>query len=583
VPAKGGNTSNLMTHLKEHHVELYTEALSAQNSSRQDSQSSSSSQPPPDQPSITDAIEASKKFNVKSPRALELNRAVAYFIAKDELPFYTVEKPGFRALVAKLNPRYELPGRKYFVERQFPQLYNEVKDKTVLPKLAQATHFAVTTDLWTSNSNSPFMSFTVHFIDPKWHLQSLCLDTVAIFQDHTGKNIAEAFQDVLANWGLDISHVVATTTDNGSNFVAAFSVLQCEWLSCFGHNLNLAVMKAVNIDRVQQAVKKCHSLIEVFSRSWKKTRDLRRKQEELGLPQHKLIADVSTRWGSTYDMVARIVEQQQAICSVLAEDRKHWNKMPSDGNFANLEDMVKVLHPLSIFTDALSGEKHVTISAVRPLLDHILKKIVDVQPSDRPMVKQMKEKISEDLSNRYSSLATSLLDKCSFLDPRFRCKFVTDREEVLYQIKEEAVSELESFSPPRPMPTDHDIETESTEEARPPVKKKKLKGLSAILQHCVEPIDDEDLSCEEKVEKELRRYEEYPSVPIDTDPLRWWEHEEQKFPNLKCLARKYLCICGTSVPSERLFSKGGNIVTAQRNRLSSEHVSMLIFLSKNLS
>ena len=99
-------------------------------------------------------------------------------------------------------------------------------------------------------------------------------------------------------------------------------------------------------------------------------------------------------------MVARIVEQQRAICSVLAEDGKHWSKMPSDGDFANLEDMVKVLEPLSKFTDALSGEMHITISAVRLLLDHILKKIVDVQPSDRPMVKQMKVKISEDLSNR---------------------------------------------------------------------------------------------------------------------------------------------------------------------------------------
>ena len=49
--------------------ELYTEALSAQkkNSSRQDSRSASSSQPPPDQPTITDAIETTKKFSAKSP------------------------------------------------------------------------------------------------------------------------------------------------------------------------------------------------------------------------------------------------------------------------------------------------------------------------------------------------------------------------------------------------------------------------------------------------------------------------------------------------------------------------------------
>ena len=115
------------------------------------------------------------------------------------------------------------------------------------------------------------------------------------------------------------------------------------------------------------------------------------------------------------------------------------------------------------------------------------------------------------------------------------------------------------------------------------MKKKKLKGLSAILQHCVEPVGEEDLSCEEKVEKEIRRYEKYPPVHIDTDPLCWWEHEKQKFPALQYFARKYLCICGTSVPSERLFSKGGNIVNTQHNRLSAENVNMLIFLSKNMS
>ena len=31
---KGGNTSNLMAHLKEHHPELYTEAMLSQKSSR---------------------------------------------------------------------------------------------------------------------------------------------------------------------------------------------------------------------------------------------------------------------------------------------------------------------------------------------------------------------------------------------------------------------------------------------------------------------------------------------------------------------------------------------------------------------
>ena len=101
--------------------------------------------------------------------------------------------------------------------------------------------------------------------------------------------------------------------------------------------------KGLDNRRVKQVIARCHSLIELFSRSWKKTRDLRIKQEQLGMPMHKLITDVSTHWGSTYMMVSRIVEQQQAICAVLAEDRKHRYKMPTDNEFSTLEAIVKVL------------------------------------------------------------------------------------------------------------------------------------------------------------------------------------------------------------------------------------------------
>lgn len=110
-------------------------------------------------------------------------------------------------------------------------------------------------------------------------------------------------------------------------------------------------------------------------------------------------------------MISCIIEQQQAICAVLADDRKCWCKMPSDDKFATLEDMANVLEPLSYFTDALSGEHHVTASAVCPLLNHIIKSILLVKPEDRPVVSQMKTKISEDLQHHYNSLTVTLLDK----------------------------------------------------------------------------------------------------------------------------------------------------------------------------
>jgi len=63
---------------------------------------------------------------------------------------YTVEKSGFKLLVSKLNPRYNLPSRKHFTEVEIPKLYVEVRDTVVKPKLAEVEFFSATTDLWTS-------------------------------------------------------------------------------------------------------------------------------------------------------------------------------------------------------------------------------------------------------------------------------------------------------------------------------------------------------------------------------------------------------------------------------------------------
>ena len=46
--------------------------------------------------------------------------------------------------------------------------------------------------------------------------------------------------------------------------------------------------------------------------------------------------------------------------------------MPTDAELSILEVIVEVLKPLSYLTDALSGEKQVTTSAVLPVLKHNL-------------------------------------------------------------------------------------------------------------------------------------------------------------------------------------------------------------------
>ena len=272
-------------------------------------------------------------------------------------------------------------------------------------------------------------------------------------------------------------------------------------------------------------------------------------------------------------MIARILEQQQAICAVLAEDRKNWHRMPSDHEFTILEAMSSVLKPLSTFTDALSGEKVVTVSAVRPLLKHILEELLAISADDCSLVKEMKETISDDLSAGYlNNEMSELIDKCSYLDPRFRTRYLNNEEETLLQIKSEATEIADNIC--------QDVQ----EEVQPPPTKKS-KGLGAILAKVVRTDSGSQPSpttSSERVDKEMKLYLERPVIDPDSDPLIWWLSERKKLPVIAELARKYLCACGTSVPSECLFSKAGFIVNDYRNRLSPQNVNMLVFLAKSL-
>ena len=72
---------------------------------------------------------------------------------------------------------------------------------------------------------------------------------------------------------------------------------------------------------------------------------LREKQKLLGLPKHQLINNCITRWGSTYEMLKRFLEQQQAICAMLLEDGDNRTLMPSTDKIATVEELVEILKP----------------------------------------------------------------------------------------------------------------------------------------------------------------------------------------------------------------------------------------------
>ena len=145
---------------------------------------------------ITSCIEKTSYYDPCSKQAKEMNKAIGYFLAKDMQSYHTVERQDFKSMVSKLNPKYS---RKHFYEKEIPSLYASVKSD-ISSEFEKMTFYSATTDLWTSRATHPYLSYTIHFVNENWELQSFCLETVPLFDDHTGDNIMASINDIMTNW-----------------------------------------------------------------------------------------------------------------------------------------------------------------------------------------------------------------------------------------------------------------------------------------------------------------------------------------------------------------------------------------------
>lgn len=278
----------------------------------------------------------------------------------------------------------------------------------------------------------------------------------------------------------------------------------------------------------------------------------------------------------------RLLEQEQAIRSVLSADRKTTHLIPTWQDIEVLQSITAALDPLHSLTDLLSGENYVTISAVLPLVHLIENDLLKEKDSDSSLTSDIKQRVILDISKRYTvsqlgEQSAMVLKLASFLDPRFKTKYFSPQDIASIQAKLEIESTHLQSRVPDP--------TDTNQECRPPAKKK--RNLGSLFKDIEDKKNDPEevqpeISPEQKFWKELELYKSSARLDFEEDPLMWWKHNSLSLPLISQLARKYLCVCATSCSSERLFSAAGNVVTPLRAHLKPDKVEMLTFLSKNL-
>lgn len=541
---------------------------------------------------------ASIKMPSHSSKSIAITQSIGRFIASDLRPYSVVENAGFRGLLNVLEPRYQIPSRNHFTSVVIPSIHKSLQSQ-VESYLHDNPGTSLTTDGWTSVANDNYVTFTAHLVDKDWVARSFILSTVAC-ESHTAVQLQSELEQILTKWNLVSKGpwAPAVTTDNASNVTLSIRLADLFNVRCLAHTINLAVQKVLKLDCVNKALSRVRAIVRHFHRSPKATARLRGKQKDIaGLPAHKLILDVTTRWNSVYDMLERFIEQQAPIVAALVDLECH-DLVAHFSKFGELEAIKTFLHPMKIITTALSSESSPTCGMLLPTVSK-LRKICLHDETDSAIITAMKAAMVGDLEGRYTDEdVVDFLRICQIFDPRFRSlkelsEFAQNRaydnvQEMVAKLINTADVDIDTADSNKP--TADTITGTDDDDNDGKATTSNGKSLTAMEIFFEDDCDDANENPEEKevanirerIATEIGGYKFEAQIAKTQNPLDWWKDNEFKYPLLAKSAKRFLAVQATSVASERVFSAAGSIVTAKRSVIDPLHLDELLFIKKNL-
>ena len=339
-------------------------------------------------------------------------------------------------------------------------------------------------------------------------------------------------------------------------------------------SVNLIVTNSISeVPELEELIKSCKDIVSYFHKSSKATDKLQSIQTRMNIPNHKLIQQVDTRWNSVFYMIERMVEQDEAVRTTLCLLNRNDIIITSE-SIDVLKSVIEVLRPFEAVTREMSADKYVSISKIIPL-SRSLQRLTTIHIA---IPGSLCDKLSSRMRRTFLNMEDhNILFSGTILDPRLKKIAFTDSssaEKAATQVVNEALLQRRNSVVSDSAPVvDHSESNESSDRDDSSLWAFFDQRVAESSSRRTDGID---------VATEMNQYLKVKILDRNEDPVIWWKEHEAAYPNLHKLAMKYLCIPGTSVPAERLFSKAGELVSARRNRLKPKHVNMMLFLNKYL-
>jgi hypothetical protein len=302
-------------------------------------------------------------------------------------PLSAVTNEAYKEKMAEFDPSFIIPGEKK-IRTMIVKSYKFNRENLQNLLTETAENVSLTIDLWSSRAKHGYLGVTATWITSNFEIKDTMLENKYVSSPHTSDIIANELHECIEAWNLG-NQVTSITTDNGSNMVAIFPLLNqkngCEniqRLPCTAHTLQLAIGKGLAPAEI--LVARARRLINFFQYQ-KQVERLEQVQRKLDYTDIlRCIQDVSTRWNSSYYAWDRLFFLKDAITQLQAdlststdrEIKKDGNRLKrlllTDDEWELLDQLVDLLMPFEEATREFSGNSYITLSQVIPIIKEMI-------------------------------------------------------------------------------------------------------------------------------------------------------------------------------------------------------------------
>lgn len=415
--SKHYNTTNLIRHLRNRHVKEFGEYETQKLAAQAATSAAASPSMKLKQTTVLAALQSNEPYRSDSKKAKEITKKVMEFIGLDEQPLSVVQDAGFTRLLTHLEPRYKIPGRKYFTDVALPELYQTLYNNINTLLQSNVSKISFTSDIWSSSvSPMSMLSLTAQWINENFELKQAVLHSQEFSGSHTAAALAGAFNNMLESWNIPKDRVHVILRDNAQNMAKGMKDAGLPSLGCMAHSLQLVVKEGLLSQRaIRDILAMGRRIVGHFKHSPLSYSRLQDIQKQLGQPLHRLQQDVETRWNSSFYMLQSLLEQKCVLLSYAAD-----YDLPctySASQWKLMENIVSLLTPFEELTRDISSSTASAADVIPAIM--ALTRLLETSAETDQGVKTAKETLLEALRKRFSLIESEpLYVLATVLDPR---------------------------------------------------------------------------------------------------------------------------------------------------------------------